>query len=911
MQEAYIGCEVLLVVGREVTHRAVVGHLVEAREVRDEHSGELYTVGSMAGKRVAVAWVLMGGGAAWATWQASRAFRPRVIVFVGMAGGLGSVQPGDVLVATRVCGYEYGRPSTRVLPRRQLWHEETELCQHLRAQAQEQGWWEPLEPAQIPKAHLGMLAAGEEVAEEDRAGLAGFLRTTYLDVLGVDLSGYGWMPAVHAQTHLPAVVICGVESRLDEPKEAFCQEMAARHAAAFVCEIIATLPAGARRTRPASLVNVPQDRNQIATGRSVLELRERLRQRKTVVLVGPGGIGKTALAASYASRYAHDYRYVLWVRAESLSALTGSYVDLARMLDLPEQETTDPESMAEAVKDWLQQQHGWLLILDQLEQPDLLPAFLPDPQSGHVLITTRDVQLRGLAETASVVMLPRLAEEAGACLLLGKVGRLSADATLSQAKAEDRLEAKALAQAVGGLPLALSLVGAYVQTTGFSLAEVAAQWRSGYDGEDAVAHAVALALRHLELIDSAVVDLLRLCAVFAPEEIPEAIITAGAKEGSDLLADMAADPLRLVAALDGLCAYGLLTRDPERQTWQMPRLVQSVVREGMSQEMQQNFRQRAANAVEVSLERLQGQDKQVCMGLWPHVLASAAWVADEPDPEPERADLLLRAADLLAHQRRFAEAEHLARRALVIWAERAGVRAVRILSHLASFCQEQGKAEEAEQLYRRVLATPDEPSAELATSLNNLGMLVFEQGRYGEAEGFSRRALAICKHTLGESHPDTARCLWNLAVWHGNQNQYAEAEALYRRALAILQEQLGAEHPETVRCLSDLAELLYKQKRGPEAEPLLQPVLASQEQVLGWEHPDTALTVGCLAVIQKQRQCGETAMYWYRRALSIYERAYGPEHPMTQTIRQGLGTLLLSSRTRRKAKAQKRSKRRK
>jgi tetratricopeptide (TPR) repeat protein/nucleoside phosphorylase len=909
MQEAFIGCKVLIVVGREVTHRAVVAHLSDAREVRDEQSREIYTVGSIAGKRVAVAWVLMGASAQWATWQASRAFCPRVIFFVGMAAGLADVSPGDVLVATRVCAYEYHRPSTRVLPRRQLWHEETQLCQHVRAQAKGQHWWESLEPDRVPQVHLGMLAVGEDVVDETRTGIAGFLRTTYRDVLGVDLTGYGFLEAVHTQTHLPAVVICGVANDLDEPSEAFCQEVAARHAAAFACEVIATLSLGARRSRPASLVNVPWDRNPCFTGRSVYELRERLRQQKTVVLVGPGGIGKTQLALEYAYFFADDYRYILWVNALSRSALTASYVELARTLDLPEQETGEGESMVEAVKDWLQQQQGWLLIVDQAEQLDLLPAFLPATKHGHVLITTRDVQLRTLADEAAVVMLARLAEEAGAWWLLRRSGLLAADATLDQAQEEVRLEAKALAQAIGGLPLALSLVGAYVQTTGSSLAEVAAQWASSYEGDEPVAHAVALSLRQIALIDPAAADLLRLAAIFAPEEIPEAIVTVGAKEGEDVLADVAADPLRLDAVLDCLCASGLLTRDPEKQTLHMPRRVQSVVCESMSKESQRDhWRQRAANAVHLTLERLKGQDEQIGPGLWPHVLVCASWVADELYPEPERAGLLQEAADILAQQRCFAEAEQRSRRALSIWAERAGVRAVLILSHLASVCQEQGKAEEAEQLYRRALAVSEEPEALLASSLNNLGVLVASQGRYAEAEGFYQRALSLLKYQRGERHPDTARCLSNLAVWHEGQSQYAEAEALYRRALAILEEQLGAGHTETVRCLSDLAELLYKQQRGGEAEPFFQRVLASREQVLGWAHPDTALTVGCLAAIQLPRQCRETAAYWYWRALSIYERACGPEHPTTQQIRQGLVAFLVESRLKSKTKGKKRNK---
>jgi Flp pilus assembly protein TadD len=74
---------------------------------------------------------------------------------------------------------------------------------------------------------------------------------------------------------------------------------------------------------------------------------------------------------------------------------------------------------------------------------------------------------------------------------------------------------------------------------------------------------------------------------------------------------------------------------------------------------------------------------------------------------------------------------------------------------------------------------------QVATTLNNLGVLYRQQGRYAEAEAAHRRALAIREGALGKNHPEVATSLSNLAALYYVQGRQAEAEALRERALAI------------------------------------------------------------------------------------------------------------------------------
>lgn len=66
---------------------------------------------------------------------------------------------------------------------------------------------------------------------------------------------------------------------------------------------------------------------------------------------------------------------------------------------------------------------------------------------------------------------------------------------------------------------------------------------------------------------------------------------------------------------------------------------------------------------------------------------------------------------------------------------------------------------------------------------------------------------------LGESHPDVATNLNNLGMLYYYQGRYAEAEPLLQQALAIWEKTLGPEHPHTQAARHNLQLLL--EKRDP------------------------------------------------------------------------------------------------
>lgn len=207
--------------------------------------------------------------------------------------------------------------------------------------------------------------------------------------------------------------------------------------------------------------NVPHDRNPNFTGRDELlsGLYKSLHAGQATVLRqvlrGLRGVGKTQLALEYAYRHAADYSVVWWVPSETSPATV--YGDLTRELGLPEAEASESDVRLGAVKHWLEQHEGWLLVFDNATEPQAVQPYLPQGQSGHVIITSRYWDWGDVASGLGVEVFDRDTE--------------SVPFLLRRTSQSDEAAAKRLADTLGNLPLALAQAAAYIASTGDSLAE--------------------------------------------------------------------------------------------------------------------------------------------------------------------------------------------------------------------------------------------------------------------------------------------------------------------------------------------------------------------------------------------------------------------------------------------------------
>jgi tetratricopeptide (TPR) repeat protein len=567
----------------------------------------------------------------------------------------------------------------------------------------------------------------------------------------------------------------------------------------------------------------------------------------------------------YAYRHRQDYEVVLWAGANTRETLVADYAAIAGLLNLPEKNAQDQSEAVGAVKRWLENNDGWLLILDNADDLVMAREFIPSRETGHVLLTTRAQNTRPIAARQVV---EKMEPREGALLLLRRLEEIKKDEQLESAPEGLRKQAEALSMAVDGLPLALDQAAAFIEETPSTLEEYQTLYQSerkellkrrGRLAEDHPSVTVTFSLAFKKVADAnpAAADLLRICALLEAGSIPEEIFSEGAKELGEALGSVAENSLALTDAIGETTRFSLLRRHPEAHTLSLHRLVQAVLRDEMDGDTRRMWAERAVRALNIVFPYVEHSTWPLCDRLISHAQALASLVDEYGFDFPEAARLMNQAGYYLRARAQYAEAEPLYRRALDIYEKALG---------------------------------PEHPDT--AMSLNNLAELYRAQGRHAEAEPLYQPALDITEKTLGPEHPDTAKGLNNLAELYRAQGRYAEAEPLHLRALDIREKALGPEHPDTAISLNNLAGLYYLQGRYAEAEPLHRRALDIREKSLGPEHPETANSLNNLAGLYQEQGRHAEAEPLFKRALDICEKALGPGHPYTVTVLKNYAALL-------------------
>jgi len=522
--------------------------------------------------------------------------------------------------------------------------------------------------------------------------------------------------------------------------------------------------------------NLPHRRNPNFTGRHELltSLHDALFSGTPAALTqaisGLGGVGKTQLATEYAYRHAADYDLVWWVRSEEPATLASDYAGLAEALGLSEKGLADQSVVVEAVRAALERRWRWLLVFDNATEEKDLRSFLPRSATGHVLITSRNPNWRGVATPLSVRPMP--APEA-VSFIAKRTGGTEEEA------------AGSLAEAVGYLPLALEQACAHMEETGTDAThyldlfhqrrrELLARGSGSSEYPDTVATTWELSFEKVARSCPAGAELLSSLAFLAPESIPLDLLRG--------LPDALADPIVLDDALAALRRYSLL--EVSQSSASMHRLVQAVARDRLDSEAYRSTAEAVlallndAFPFEVDDPRTWDPSAR----LLPHALAAAGY-AQALDPVPEGAGgLLNRAGIYLWRRAQFAGAKVALERALAI----------------------------GEAIYG-----PDHPA--VAAYVNNLGLALRDFGDLLAAKAAFDRALAIDEATYGPDHPTLARDMNNLGLVLRDAGDLAGAKAVLNRALHICERALGDSHPSTAMVRENLATLV--RSSGPPSSP--------------------------------------------------------------------------------------------
>jgi tetratricopeptide (TPR) repeat protein len=183
---------------------------------------------------------------------------------------------------------------------------------------------------------------------------------------------------------------------------------------------------------------------------------------------GLGGVGKSTIARLLCRRVRY-LRYfvhgIFWVSGESVSALLQDYQRMSAQLQL-DFDASKPNAARDAVFAWMRKFDRWLLVLDNVDEPEAVTNYVPPTDvRGHVLITTRSGRgrlrdcglLRG--EGDEPVVLECLDATTSLSLLCQLCKRDAESLTNAERRAAERLCSYS-----DGLPLAIEQDAAYMRS---------------------------------------------------------------------------------------------------------------------------------------------------------------------------------------------------------------------------------------------------------------------------------------------------------------------------------------------------------------------------------------------------------------------------------------------------------------
>lgn len=695
-----------------------------------------------------------------------------------------------------------------------------------------------------------------------------------------------------------------------------------------------------------TIKNCPYRRNQLFTGRG--EFLENLRkafdkvdqasQKHPVAICGLTGIGKTQIALEYAYRYLKKYRFILWASATTHDMLSANLANLATLLNLSKEDVKEQEFDIAAVKLYLAEQSGWLLILDDVSDPETIKDLIPLTEQGHILITTQNTRLQ---EIAQKIELEKMTMEEGAFFLLRKAAIITPDVHFNR-ETEDAELAMAVSFELDGLPLALDHAGAYIGNTDCGLKGYLERYRDReqltklmeyipYPNILSVAKTFALSFKKINDSYPSSASLLKLCTFFHHDAIPEEIIIDGSVYFGRPLKAATATTIKFDETISNLRSYSLVRRNPLNKTFTIHGLVQTILKDEMNKREYRRWAEKAVRTMCKAFPEVEQATWITCQRYLPHALACVAHIKKLHVTTIEAARLLHRIGQYLLARAEYTEAKMLFTRAHEIYKEfldAENPEIATLLDNLGSLCMQQGgftaftdaefhyiqalairrkifgpqdiqtahslnhlgllyynagKFLQAEPLYEEAQAIQEQigesQSANLAITLNNLAWLYYNLGNYDKVKPLLEQALSLQERPEESESASTATTLNAFAMLYRSLGQYTEAENYYRRALAIRERVFGQKHPDVATTLNDLAWLYRTLGRFEDAEKLYKQALDIRIQMLGPGHRHVATTNSDIATLYMDQGKYGSAEQLYERVLRIRKNTLGSEHP--------------------------------
>lgn len=331
-------------------------------------------------------------------------------------------------------------------------------------------------------------------------------------------------------------------------------------------------------SRAPSIIPFSRNDHFVGQGSQLAELEAKLFEDKnitTLVIVGPGGTGKSQLALelAYKTRENKTNCSIFWVDASDLDSLYQSYARIAQKLNIPgwDDENIDIKQL---VKLHLSKKGArqCLLMLDNitLESNELSAArtanlvdYLPRSELCYIVFTTTHSDTAKCLASGYIMELHEMAPDTALRML---------ENHLNAPVLSEQQEAKLMLKELSYLPLAIVQAAAYINTENITLqkyrSQLAKQKKAslGYDTQGPVATTLLIFMDQIHHSNALAVDYLFLAACVNRKDITLDFLEASS-------------PREKEDAIKVLSRYALVARRPAESALDLHQLVHRALRE--------------------------------------------------------------------------------------------------------------------------------------------------------------------------------------------------------------------------------------------------------------------------------------------------------------------------------------------
>lgn len=641
--------------------------------------------------------------------------------------------------------------------------------------------------------------------------------------------------------------------------------------------------------------------------RAAFSHEQNQRKKPIVIIQGIPGIGKTQLAIEYIHKVKTEKIFALWIYEGTQEEIRQQWINFGVTLIGPSLLEVGTELQIPMIKQKIAQQPSWIIVFDNLDNPEIIKQFLPEALLPHqyVLITTRSPFWEGYANP---LVLPVFNDS--------EVNQFFAGSKRLTDRGVEKLAAE-----FENIPLMLSYIKTFMQLhnntveesheiyqkTGVILFSQVARNKAikAHFHESSLATYQSI-MDELQRTYPQSAEMILLCAYLHPKINPQILMSIlGCSEQA------------LQEHIRHARHYGLIT--PNENLLHFSVVAQVAIRYYANQmELTEKFISRLnslANKLisQYPFDKTKLQHFETARALSPHIQILLThfniFISDSSQGDFSKnqlrgnflrlLDVALDYYDVVAG--RFDKCDRILKHIQSIEAVSSPLRNQRkadMANRRGSIYQNDGNFEQALLFYQRALAIYNKmhgrlPHASIAQCHNNIGVIYFLQGHINEASVSHSKALAQYK-SLG-THYRVAQAITEFLYLHRTQNQLKTQSliASFQAKVSALFEQ---DHPILAEIYSYLADAYLNISFAEQAEIFGRKSYEMRMLMYGPQHHWIAQSYIQLARVSRLRNNHDEVIRFYNMALQIYNKLYEktPTHSRIASTLKEMGDFFKS-----------------